>query len=260
MNKLFLAIALGSVLIAGLVAQVSSATGTVGGESAAAPEFTTYRNDAIGLALLYPTALKPDDAKSLRDAIERGHRAYYKTDPETNPEHQKAEKCLHVLLSASIPETAAQKIKIRDTNHSPPIETEVLAEGSILLVELDRSCLPPGAKYDEILGSIAATPKNLPGFKVTNPQMWYEVDKHKIHLGSAANYGSESKYNTDSEPQAVFAASFAEKKHMLAVMLVTNNPVTSRLLMQSMIRFGKHEPTPLMPFAFGDGMPINLVR
>jgi hypothetical protein len=66
--------------------------------------------------------------------------------------------------------------------------------------------------------------------------------------------------SADSEQVAVAVASFVEKKHLLMVMLTANNPATMHLLMQSLIQFGKHEPAALMPFAIGNGMPINLVR
>jgi hypothetical protein len=205
-----------------------------------------------------------DDAKSLREAIERGHRVSFGTDPQTDPEHQRVEKCIHVLLSATLPEKDAQTVKMTDTNHSPPIEINVLAEASIFVAEMDRSCLPSGASDDQILSSIAATPTQLSGFKAANPQMWYDVDKHKIHLGSA--YGERlkdpgnGKVSTESELIAVDVAGFVEQKHLFMVMLTANNPATMHLLMQSLIQFGKHQPTALMPFAIGNGMPINLVR
>jgi hypothetical protein len=233
-------------------------------QASSAPVLATYRNDTADFTLSYPSSLKMDDAKSLREAIECGHRVSFGTDPQTDPEHQRAEKCTHVLLSATLPEKDAPTVQMTDTNHSPPIETNVLAEASIFVAEMDRSCLPSGATDDQILSSIAATPTQLPGFKAINPQMWYDVDDHKIHLGSASGARPKDpgngKVSADSEQVAVAVASFVEKKHLLMVMLTANNPATMHLLMQSLIQFGKHEPAALMPFAIGNGMPINLVR
>lgn len=229
-----------------------------------APALATYRNDATDFVLSYPSSLKIDDAKSVREAIERGHRVSFGTDPQTDPEHQQAEKCIHVLLSATLPEKDAPTVRMTDTNHSPPIKTNVLAEASIFVAEMDRSCLPSGPKDDQILSSIAATPTQLPGFKAINPQMWYEVDKHKVHLGSASGERPKDpgngKVSTESELIAVAVASFVEKKHLLMVMLTANNPATMHLLMQTLVQFGRDQPTALMPFAIGNGMPINLVR
>jgi hypothetical protein len=239
------------------------AAATPSGQSEPPPSLETYRNDVVRFALSYPSGLKVDDAKTLQEVIERGHRATFGNDPQTDPDHEQALKCTHVFLSASIPEQGAPTFEITDSNHSPPIQTTLTTEASIFVAEIDRSCLPGGASDEQILQSMAATPLQFPGFKVLNPQMWYEVDKHRVHLGSASGIVGRKPNNqqasTESEQIAVAAASFAQNKHLVVVMLTTNNPSTMHLLMQSLIQFGNDKPTPLMPFAIGNGVPVKLV-
>jgi hypothetical protein len=191
---------------------------------------TAFHSDEIGFTLLYPSVLEVQSAKSFKETVDRGHRAYYGTDPATDPEHQESEKCIHLLLSATLP-----------TSETPAGTDAAVA--SIVLIETDRSCLK--GSEDDILGNLASAPYQIPSATAVMPQTWWKVDKRKVHIG-AATIEQDLTQGNAAKPLAV-AASFVVKKHYLMVLLMSNSDAAEKLLATTQVQFGKDAPVLLLP-------------
>jgi len=224
---------------------------------------TVYKNDALGIVFRYPADLVPADAKTIAD---RGHKIIYGNDPESDPEHVQSEKCTIPLLTAGIPETAGPTtgtvtISLGE-NGKPHVNIEPAPNGLIMLTELDRSCLPKKISTNDALGNMASTAQKIPGMKPVDKQMWYEVDKHKIHFSAA--YGRLSAQQlggkkVDAEQVLVATLSVESNGHLLMWMIMANSEELFNRLLASKVQFGSGPVLPLFPLTIGNGPPVKLV-
>jgi hypothetical protein len=129
--------------------------------SAAVPPatFGTYRDDSLHLVFSYPRELQPQTAATFKQVMERGHREHYKTEPESDPEHQQAEKCMHVLLYAATPEPTSGEITINGKGHDSTVSVKLPPTGMIMIAEFDRSCIPHGTKENRDIYLTPPTPR-----------------------------------------------------------------------------------------------------
>jgi hypothetical protein len=221
------------------------------------PKPGTFHSDVANFTLLYPVELVPVNGKEFRDLMETGHHEHFGTDPQTDPEHLRAEKCMHTVLYAALPEVSAPTPEL-SVQPPPPLSSPPSAK--VLVAEFDRSCKPIGLNDDKTLSAIAASVGQVQGFKPFNPQMWYDVAKHRIHLSSVSGQlsGTTDSGASVSEQLAIVTAAFEEKKHFMMVVFISNQPTLLHDLMQSAIQFGSEPTALLMPFA-KDGVKLNLV-
>ena len=220
-----------------------------------------YKNDALGITFSYPNDLVLADTKRVAD---RGHQAIYGNDPASDPEHVQSEKCMVPLLTAEIPEAAGPtlgNITIGEKG-KPYVNIEPAPNGLIMLAELDRSCLPKKISTNDALGNMASTAQKIPGMKPIDQQMWYELDKHKVHFSAA--YGRLSAQQlggrkADAEEVAVATLSVESNKHLVLWMIMANSEELFNRLLSSKVQFGSGPMLPLFPLTIGEGPPVKLV-
>lgn len=188
--------------------------------------------------------------------MERGHREHYKTEPESDPEHQQADKCMHVLLYATTPNSTSGETPVNSKNNDPPVTVKITPTDIIMIAELDPSCIPPGTKENDVLGQLASTSGQIPGLKPIDQQMWYEIDKHKIHFLAAQGAFSDDK---SAVPVAVVTASTNVHGRFLVWMFTSNDLPTLNRLLSSTVEFDDHPAAPFVPFTLGNGEPLTLV-
>ncbi|MGA1981999.1 MAG: hypothetical protein ABSG84_05970 [Acidobacteriaceae bacterium] len=222
---------------------------------------TVYKNDTLGIVFQYPSDLVPADAKAIAD---RGHRAIYGNDPESDPEHVKSEKCMIPLLVAETPESNGPTTGTFTIGEKgkPYVNIELPPSGLIMLTEMDRSCLPKKMSTNDALGNMASTAQKLPGMKPIDQQMWYDVDKHKVHF--SASYGQISPQRlggkkVQAEDSAVATISVEVNGHLLLWMIMANSEDLFNKLLASKVQFGSGPVLPLFPLTVGNGPPVKLV-
>ncbi len=216
----------------------------------------TFHDEGLQLSFTYPQQLVPQDAATFREVMERGHREHYKTEPESDPEHLQAEKCMHVLLYATTPDPIDGEITIGGKDNHSAVSVNLPPTGTIMIAEFDQSCVPRATKENDILGQMASISGQLPGLKPIDQQMWYEVDKHKIHFLAAQGAFSDDKAST---PVGVATASTNVHGRFLMWMFMSNDLPTLNRLMSSTVQFGNHPAAPFVPFTLGTGEPMKLV-
>jgi hypothetical protein len=222
-----------------------------------------YRNDGGELAFFYPSDLVLGDANAVAD---RGHRAIYGNEPESDPEHTKSEKCMHFLMMADLPEAASPTTLTLGESGKSPVQIVPSPSGSILLAEIDRTCLPKkmsSKDTNDALGNMASIAQKMPGMTPIDQQMWYEVDKHKVHFSAAHGRLSSNPQGgrkiESAEEQAVATLSVENNGHYVMWMIMSNDLATFNRLLASKVQFGGGPVVLLYPFTIGNGPPMKLV-
>jgi hypothetical protein len=238
--------------LAATTAQVT-ATGSqsMGASVSAAPSNKggTYINPELHLTFSYPPELRPEDARAIGD---RGHLAFYGTQPGTDPEHIKSEACDKVLFmvgKGSDPKKA--EITIARGKKKPSIEVKPDPGGSIALFEIDNSCIPPKLlkKPDSMLAGLAHTFIQIPGLKPIGPPLWYEIQGHRVHFAAAQRQPLSKKDNKPLSPYPQIVGGFAVEVdgHVLFWMLQSNDVELFNHLLDSQVDFGPKAPQALFP-------------
>ncbi len=206
----------------------------------------TYTNTELHLTFSYPQELLPEDAHAI---AERGHVAMYGTQPETDPEHVRSEACDKVLLMVGKDgDPKKAEITIPGGGKAPSIEPDPTA--SILLVEIDNSCVPPKIlkKPDNALAGLALQVTQIPGMTSIDQPIWYEIQGHKIHF-AAAQGQPLSKDGKQLSPYRQIIAGFAVELngHILVWMLQSDDVDFFNRLLDSKVDFGSGAPQALFP-------------
>lgn len=215
-----------------------------------------YRNDGLGIAFFYPSDLVLGDAKTVAD---RGHRAIYGNEPESDPEHVQSEKCMHYLMMADVPEGTAPATLTLGEKGKPYVNIEPPPNGSIMLAEVDRSCLPKKISTNDALGNMASMAQKIPGMKPIDKQIWYEVDKHKVHCSASYGRMSAGGKKVADEESAVATISVESNGHLVLWMIMANSEALFNRLLASKVQFGSEPVLPLFPLTIGNGPPVKLV-
>jgi hypothetical protein len=207
---------------------------------------TTFTNQDLAITVLYPKEFQPKTPMDLQTVMERGHRLAFGTDPKGDSEHSDAVRCMHTLLYAT---------SGSPTDSGTPQSSESASFDSILLEDVDVSCVPKKLKGDKALTNLVGTVLNLPNSTQLVQQMWFVAggDRH-IHSGMAATMlrlaqpstGSDQKSPPPSVPLFVIAAGVEQKGHRILIVYLSG---TSQ---------EKHDAVPHMSIAFEDGRPVLL--
>lgn len=212
---------------------------------------TAYRNQDLQFVYRYPAPLKQQAVGSFQEAMQRGHRETFTADA-LDPESAQTERCMHVLFYARTQHGAPEP---RTPHHHPAATPPAAAKGMVTVGEFDKGCVPEGLEPNDALISIAAMPGQLPGFQPIDQQMWYELDKHKIHfLAAQGNFPGEGE---PTRPMVVAVASVEVHDHLLFWMFMADNMPLLNQLLNSQVQFDSGRAEPLFPMAIGDGTPVK---
>jgi len=206
----------------------------------------TYTNTELHLTFSYPQELQPEDAHAI---AERGHIAMYGTQPETDPEHVESEACDKVLLMVGKEgDPKRAEITIPGGGKAPSVEPDPTA--SILLIEIDNSCIPPKIlkKPDNALAGLALQTTQIPGMTQIDQPVWYEIQGHKIHFAAAQGRPlSEDGKQLSPDRQIVAGFAIELNGHILFWMLQSDNIDFFNRLLDSKVDFGSGTPQALFP-------------
>jgi hypothetical protein len=222
---------------------------------------TVYANTDLGFTISYPKEFVAGTPQDLQTVMERGHRAVYGTDPKSDPEHLEAVRCMHTLLYAISGDNATE------TNLNGPAASADDSPDSILIEDVDRSCLPKSLKGDKALTQIAGSVLHAPGLTQLVQQMWFVAggDRH-IHSGMAGTMVTVKQAPTDSRstgssreiPLYFMASAFEQDQHWILVVYVSGTAGAKHLSVPHMsIAFEDGRPVLLFPFLLGN---VNLTK
>src|SRR5580692_9409531 len=103
---------------------------------------SAFTDHDLAITVLYPKEFQPGTPLDLQTVMERGHRLAFGSDPKSDAEHSEALRCMHTLLYAT---------SGSPTNSGTPQTPEAAPFDSILLVDVDASCVPKKLKGDKAL-------------------------------------------------------------------------------------------------------------
>jgi hypothetical protein len=112
---------------------------------------SAFTDHDLAITVLYPKEFQPGTPLDLQTVMERGHRLAFGSDPKSDAEHSEALRCMHTLLYAT---------SGSPTNSGTPQTPEAAPFDSILLVDVDASCVPKKLKGDKALTNLAGTVLN----------------------------------------------------------------------------------------------------
>ena len=226
-----------------------------------------YRNELLQLSYRYPAELKQQTVNSFQEAMDRGHRRHLLTAPGSDGDGVLTASCIHVLFSAKTtePSIAAPSIAAPPLAAPPATARHRAAEtataaappvGLLIVSEFEPGCAPTGVSPSEMLGSLASMPSQIPGFQIIGDQMWYELDKHKVHFSSAqGSFASEQH----PSPFLVGVASVEVHGHMLFWLFLADDTAMFNHLLSSQVQFDSGPKAPLMPLTLGYGEAVKLL-
>ncbi len=213
-------------------------------------KITPYINADLAFTVSYPREFLAGTPVDLQTVIERHHRAVYGTDPTSDPNHLEAVRCVHTLLYAAADSPATDKKITR-----PPVDEET--PDTILVTDVDRSCVPKDIKGDEALSDLVGTVLNvLPNSIQVVPQMWFVAGgNRRIHSGLAGSVVTFKRPAADASaagpsrevPLFVMAAAVEQKGHRILIVYLRGTTAAE-----------DHLSVPHMSIAFEDGRPVLL--
>jgi hypothetical protein len=224
------------------------ASPTVGTQTTTAPSNAAgnYANPELHLSFSYPQELLPQDVRAV---AERGHIAFYGSQPETDPDHIKSEACNKPLLSVSkASDPKKSRIGIRSDKKTIYLKPD--PGGSISLFEIEKSCIPSKdlKKMENTLAGIAIQTTKIPGLAPIDRPVWYEIQGHRVHF--AAAYGqpiSKDMKTLGSDSQIIAGLAVEVNDHILFWMLQANDIDFFNRLLDSKVDFGSGTPQALSP-------------
>jgi hypothetical protein len=226
-----------------------------------ANKMTAYTNSELGFTISYPKEFIAGTLQDLQNVMERGHRAAYGTDPKSDPEHLEAVRCMHTLFYAT------SQADTTETNPNSPGASADDSPDSILVEDVDRSCLPKNLKGDKALTQIAGSVLHAPDLTQLVQQMWFVAggDRH-IHSGMAGAMVTIKQPQTDGSPTGtsrevplyVMASALEQKQHWILVVYLSGTGGAKHLSVPHMsIAFEDSRPILLFPFLLGN---VNLTK
>ncbi|MEO7030227.1 MAG: hypothetical protein ABI147_12585 [Acidobacteriaceae bacterium] len=218
---------------------------------------TSYVNADLNFSIRYPVEFTPSTVQDLHTVMERGHLLAYGTDPKGDPEHLQAEKCMRPLLYATTGAADWGKSKVEK------VEGKDQTPDTILVMDVDRTCVPKKVKGDKALTQLAGTLLDLPGMKPLVPQMWFEGGGgRRIHSGMAGGTISvpgSATVPTHQVQDYIIAAAFEQKGHWIVVAYIngTRDDGMHTSFPYTAVSFEDGKPVLLFPFLFGK---VNVVK
>lgn len=206
---------------------------------------SAYTNRDLAFTVLYPREFASKTPQDLQAVMERGHRMAFGGDPKSDPEHRQAVRCMHTLFYATA-EPATE-------NRTPASGDDSL--DTILVEDVDPSCVPKKVKGDKVLTNLVGTVLHLPDSTQLVPQMWFVAGGgRRIHSGLAGSMVTLGKSSGQTVPNSpsksvplfVIAAGVEQRGHRILIVYLSG---TSG---------GRHETIPHMSIAFEDGRPVLL--
>ena len=221
-------------------------------------KLSAYTNQELAFTVFYPKEFVTRTALDLQTAMERGHRAVYGTDPSSDPEHQQAVRCMHTLFYATAGPAAESGAPQTSDDASPD---------TILVEDVDPSCVRKKSKGDQALSDLAASVLDQPHSMQVVHQMWFVAGgDRRIHSGmsatSTAPQSSRAQKETASPPPGVIlftiAATVEQKGHRLMIVYLSGTAGERHVTVPHMsIAFDDGRPVLLFPFLLGN---VNLIK
>jgi hypothetical protein len=199
-------------------------------------KLSAYTNQELAFTFFYPKEFVQKNAQDVQAVMERGHKAIYGTDPSSDPEHQQATRCMHTLFYA---------VTEPEAKSGAPLTSDDSHPDTILMEDVDRSCINKKIKGDKALTDLAGTVLHMPHSMQVVQQMWFVAGgDRRIHSGMSAT--STAPKSPPGVMLFTIAAAVEQKEHRLLIVY------------QSGTAGERHETVPHMSIAFEDARPVLL--
>ena len=207
---------------------------------------SSYANQDLAITVLYPKEFVPQPPQDLQTVMELGHRLVFGDDPKGDPEHAEAVRCMHTLLYATA-------CSVDDGKTSTNADNSLT--DTILVEDVDPSCMPKKPKGDKALSNLVGTVLHLPNSEQLVPQIWFVAGGNRlIHSGMAgtmltltpAEANKAQSPRPVSVPMFVLAAAVEQKGHRVLILYLSGTSGE------------KHETVSHLSIAFEDGRPVLL--
>jgi hypothetical protein len=202
--------------------------------SAPTPSTQTWTDPGLHLVFTYPADLKPMNPKILPGAAQN---AVYADDPDAEPDNLLTGRCSRVLLSVGAKNSVAQGG----------------AWGSILITEIDPSCIPPKAlksrrTMDNLLKPMVTAGTQILGLAPVVSATTYSLGDHRVHFAEAEGQPVVKGDLQPAGPQqtiAVLAVQVSDR--IVSWKIESNDPALFNRMLASHVDFGNGQALPLFP-------------
>jgi hypothetical protein len=227
----------------------------------------TFYDKELDLSFNYPVEMRTLD---MRADMESGHKNVFGTSGADDPEHQESVRCMHPLLDAELPQDRAPQrmasldgIWVDDSKEYKESRKAQPIFAKIVLVELDRSCVPKKLrkKENDVLGSMALSAVAMPGIQRMPKPLWYEIGTQKIHMNSGAGRPLVNG-QLDPAPMMIMSMATEWRSHLLEWVFTSNDTEIFNEITKSLVRFGDGPWGPMFAGNIGpkgSGTPMTIL-
>ena len=191
---------------------------------------TQWSSDAFKLRFSYPSDLVQTDTSQ---AMQDGHLTLLGIAGTGDPVLAAATRCLRPELFLQL----------------PPAAGDHPATATILLAELDVTCLTPEQQSHpkDLLDHMAESVNRVPGMMPISAPSTYTIGWQKVHMAAAQGEpgGAERIYT--------MAFSTVSNNHLLVWFFSSNNIGQLNRITKSTVRFGRGDAAPLYSLTINDG-------
>lgn len=226
-----------------------------------------FYDKELDLAFNYPIEMR---ALDMRADMDSGHLNVFGVPGDNDPEHKEAKRCMRPLLDTELPQDKAPQrlaslddVWVDDSKEYKESRKPQPIFAKILLVELERSCVPKKLqkKEGDLLGSMALSAVALPGIQRMPKPLWYEIGTQKIHMNSGAG---RPIVNGRLDPAPIMIMSMATqwRGHLLEWVFTSNDTEIFNEITKSRVRFGNGAWAAMFPANIGSkgsGIPMTIL-
>ena len=202
--------------------------------SASPPPGPIWRDEDLGLELHYSSGMTIHPEITIQNALARGAAG----DERHQAARAQAARCLKTLFAAASGDDAFHE----------PVQR-------LVIVDFDRECVPAGADEERLLTTLEGMPKQFSWLTDAMTPARYDVDGHQIHLSGGSGIVADQYDDTRSTTMSLKMADFAQRKHLILIMLMSNSPEGARALAQTRLGFDGHPPALVIPEQYASGLP-----
>jgi hypothetical protein len=216
-----------------------------------APNTTEWDNEAMNLRLFYPSDLDQSDAAQV---MHDGHFTLFGISGAADPKLAEATHCLRPILLLKRPQSGPpQTTRTQPTSDGG---TQVIITATILLAELDVSCLSEQqSNSTTLLADMAESVTKVPGMKPIAQPAWYNVGWQKVHMAAAQGQPQSDPADPQPvDPSQLYTMGLSTNwnNHLLVWYFSSNNIDTLNSITKTTVRFGRAQAAPLYPLAIGN--------
>ena len=215
----------------------------------------------LDLTFTYPASMEAGRLPSL----EEQHAATARNQAaDESEDYKRADQCTDTALHArrqDEPATPGGDFRVHGTDYGDQggavLEAEHAVTARIVIARLGVECIPAQYRNDpeDVAASIAMAYVQGPGLQQTDPPIWYEIGKTRIHFAASDSRstpdGPDTKTGENAEHRWVAGVAFVFNANVVSIVFESNDLPFLNEMLQGEITIGNQPAAPLFPSYIG---------